>query len=128
MSLQDTTEAGAGHAEIGTSLPPRLRAVLETQPVFVSRRRGAALLREHVISGIGERNLEDRRRWPLPTKFIGRTAMVETAALFVMAWRRIEDAPECPPSPPPKRADFGNRDHSRPFVTAQPGDPPRRPL
>jgi hypothetical protein len=104
MSLQDAAEASVEHPEINAALPPRLLAVLETQPAYVTRRDGAALIRQHIISGIGTRNLEDRRRWPLLTKFIGRTAMVSTADLFAMAWRRLETAPDCPPFPAGARA------------------------
>jgi hypothetical protein len=95
-------------------LPPRLLAVLETQPAFVTRRLGAALVRQHIAGGIGDRNLEDRRRWPLPTKFVGRCAMVSTADLFAMAWRRMETAPPCPPFP------AGPRTSRQPTADAEP--------
>jgi hypothetical protein len=85
-------------------LPPRLLAVLETQPEYVTRRIGAALVRQYIAAGIGDRNLEDRQRWPLATKFVGRCAMVSTADLFVMAWRRLATAPDCPPFPGGARA------------------------
>jgi hypothetical protein len=101
MSLQDLPELAT---TADAALPPRLLAVLETQPEYVTRRIGAALVRQHIAAGIGDRNPEDRNRWPLPTKFVGRCAMVSTAALFAMAWRRIETAPDCPPFPAGARA------------------------
>jgi hypothetical protein len=115
LSTPDTEAiTDAEQSDIRATLPPWLLVVLETQPAYVPRRIGVALVRRHIAAGIGDRNLEDRRRWPLPTKFVGRTALVETAALFVMAWHRMENAPPCPPFP------GGPRTSRQPTADAEP--------
>jgi hypothetical protein len=62
---------------------------LGTLPVRVDRRKGAALLTQHILP-VSPRTLED---WPLTWRLVNGKALVETVELFAVAQAKLDAAP-----------------------------------
>jgi hypothetical protein len=83
MSLRETLTTGT------TNLPQHLRDLLADLPANTDRRTGAGLVTRHLFP-VSHRSLEV---WPLPTRRVNGKAIVPTAALFEVAYAKLEAAP-----------------------------------
>jgi hypothetical protein len=72
-----------------TCLPSYLLDVLADQPPNVGRKTGAALVTRHMFP-VSHRSLE---AWELPTQHVNGRAVIPTATLFEVAYRKLAAAP-----------------------------------
>jgi hypothetical protein len=70
-------------------LPEYLIKILSDQPKNVDRRVGAELVTRHCFP-VSRRTLE---AWPLPTQHVNGKAIVNTRALFEVAYAKMSAAP-----------------------------------